>query len=551
MRVPEYCGDRSPARPESTCWTAGVLSLMLAGCIQVGPDYAPPDAPLASEWQGSDDERVETNPPDDDAWWRTLDDPVLSALVEMAPAQNPTVQIAGVRVLQARAQLGAAIGELYPQQQQVTGDLRYEKLSDRDSSSALLQEVQQDVGNRASLPSLRDHSFWITEFGIGAAWELDLWGKFRRSLESADADLLASIASYDDALVSLTAQLAATYVNIRTFEERLRLARDNAQSQRDSLRLTEVRYRNGETSETDVEQARSEYAETRSKIPQYQTGIAQNQNALSVLLGMPPANLDDLLQPSTGIPGAPAEVAVGIPADLLRRRPDIRSAEQQAAAQSALIGVTKAQLYPAFSLSGSFGFASSDINGASLADAFKWSSRTASFGPAVSWNLFNYGQITNQVRAQDASFQEAILSYQNTVLQAQQEVEDALASFLGAQDSAALLAEAVAAGERSVELALVQYREGATDYTTVLSAQQNLLEQQDQLAVTRGDVAQGLISLYRALGGGWQTHQELDFVRDDIREAMAGRTDWGSLLEGTTPAAIEQTTVPLVPAPEF
>jgi NodT family efflux transporter outer membrane factor (OMF) lipoprotein len=351
--------------------------------------------------------------------------------------------------------------------------------------------------------------------------------------------------------VSLTAEVASAYVNIRTFEERLRVTRENAQSQADSLRLTEVRFRDGESDQTDVEQARSEYAQTRSKIPEYQTGVAQNQHALSVLLGMPPANLDDLLQPSSGIPQAPAEVAIGIPADLLRRRPDIRSAEQQAAAQSALIGVTKAQLYPAFSLSGSFGFASSDIDGASLSDAFKWSSRTASFGPAVAWNLFNYGQITNQVRAQDASFQQSILSYQNTVLQAQQEVEDALASFLGAQDSAALLAEAVAAGERSVELALVQYREGATDYTTVLSAQQNLLEQQDQLAVTQGNIAQGLISLYRALGGGWQTYRGQDFVRDDIKEAMAGRTNWGGLLQDTTPAAVKDTTVPLVPAPEF
>jgi NodT family efflux transporter outer membrane factor (OMF) lipoprotein len=551
LQVFEYCDGGPLGHLRPSCWGAGFGLLALAGCIQVGPDYTSPEAPLAADWQKADDQRVATGLADDAAWWRTLNDPVLSALIEMAPAQNPTVQIAGVRVLQARAQLGAAIGELYPQQQQATAEVRYEKLSDRDSSSALLQEVQEDVGNRGDLPSLDDRSFWITEFGIGAAWELDLWGKFRRSLESADADLLASIASYDDALVSLTAEVASAYVNIRTFEERLRVTRENAQSQADSLRLTEVRFRDGETDETDVEQARSEYAQTRSKIPQYQTGIAQNQHALSVLLGMPPTSLDDRLQPSSGIPKAPAEVAIGIPADLLRRRPDIRSAEQKAAAQSALIGVTQAQLYPAFSLSGSFGFASSDIDGASLSDAFKWSSRTASFGPAVSWNLFNYGQITNQVRAQDASFQEAILSYQNTVLQAQQEVEDALASFLGAQDSAALLTEAVAAGERSVELALVQYREGATDYTTVLSAQQNLLEQQDQLAVTQGDIAQGMISLYRALGGGWQTHRGQDFVRDDIKEVMAARTDWGRLLQDTTPAAVEQTTVPLIPVPEF
>ncbi|MEM7024783.1 MAG: TolC family protein, partial [Pseudomonadota bacterium] len=506
---------------------------------------------LAEGWQETDDQRVDATPPADAAWWQTFDDPVLSRLVEMAPEQNPNVQIAGVRVLQARAQLGAAIGELYPQKQQVGGQVTYHRLSDRDPNSRLIREVQRDTGFGGDLPSLKTHDFWITEFGIGAAWELDLWGKFRRSLESADADLMASLASYDNALVSLTASVASTYVNIRTFEERLRITRENADSQEDSLRLAEVRFRNGESSETDVQQARSEFAETSSKIPEYQTGIQQNENALSVLLGMPPGGLAGVLQPSRGIPVAPAEVAVGIPADLLRRRPDIRSAEQEAAAQSALIGATEAQLYPAFSLSGSFGFGSSDIGGASLADAFKWSSRTVSFGPAVSWNLFNYGQITNQVRAQDANFQQAILSYQNTVLQAQQEVENALAGFLGAQDSAKLLTEAVAAGKRSVDLATVQYREGAADFTTVLTAQQNLFQQQDQLAVTQGNVALSMISLYRALGGGWQSRQGQDFVRGDIKEAMANRTDWGRLLDDTTPVAVEKTTVPPVPVPEF
>jgi len=262
---------------------------------------------------------------------------------------------------------------------------------------------------------------------------------------------------------------------------------------------------------------------------------------------MPPSNLEDLLGAGGPIPAAPAEVAIGIPADLLRRRPDIRSAEQQAAAQSAMIGATKADLYPAFSLSGTFGFLSTDIGGADLSDAFDWKSRVVSFGPAVVWNVLNYGQITNQVRAQDAAFQQAILSYQDTVLQAQQEVEDALASFLGAQASVALLVEAAAAARRSVDLATIEYREGATDYTTVLTAQQNLLEQQDQLAMTEGSVAQGLISLYRALGGGWQAREGEGLVRADIRDAMARRTDWGRLLEEEPP---EEAAHPM-PLPEF
>jgi outer membrane protein TolC len=264
----EYCAGGRRARPRPALWGAGFGVLAVAGCIQVGPDYTPPEAPLAPEWQEAEDQRVETSPPDDAVWWQSLDDPVLSALIEMAPAQNPNVQIAGVRVLQARAQLGSAIGELYPQQQEISGKLRYEQLSDRDPTSGRLREVQVDTGFDDDIPSLRDNSFWITEFGIGAAWELDFWGKFRRSLESADADLMASIASYDDALVTLTAEIASTYVNIRTYQERVRLTRDNADSQRDSLRLTEVQYRNGETSETAVEQAKSEYAQTRSKIPE-------------------------------------------------------------------------------------------------------------------------------------------------------------------------------------------------------------------------------------------------------------------------------------------
>jgi NodT family efflux transporter outer membrane factor (OMF) lipoprotein len=524
-----------------------VLALiMAAGCTKVGPDFAQPEALVAENWLASDDSRIKTTAIEDAAWWDSFNDPALSHLIAVAQQQNPSVQIAGVRVLQARAQLGATIGDLYPQKQQVFGEVTHERLSDHESTRGLTRDVAQRSGVRRNLPSLDDNSFWVTQFGVGASWELDLWGKFRRAIEAADANLMASVASYDDALVSLTAQVASTYVNIRTFEERLRIARENAESQRETLRLANVRFRNGETSQTDVEQARSEYAHTRSQIPQLEIGLRQSQHALSVLLGMPPSNLQDLLGDGGPVPAAPAEVAIGIPADLLRRRPDIRSAELQAAAQSAMIGATEAELYPAFSLSGTFGFLSTDIGDSELSDVFDWQSRVVSFGPAVVWNVFNYGQITNQVRAQDAAFQQAVLSYQNAVLQAQQEVEDGLVSFLGSQESVALLIEAVAAARRSVDLATIEYREGATDYTTVLSAQQNLLEQQDQLAVTQGDVAQGLISVYRALGGGWQTREGGDFVRADIKEMMAARTDWGGLLQKEPPDAARP-----FPAPEF
>jgi len=536
------------AWPGQRAGRAGALLLLaMSGCVKVGPDFVRPEAPLAASWLAADDPRIVTSAPEDPAWWQRFDDPKLSSLIQIAQQQNPSVQIAGVRVLQAGAQLAATIGDLYPQKQQLFGELTYKRLSEHDSSSGLARDVAPETGERPSL--LNDNSFWLTQFGLSASWELDLWGKFRRAIEASDASLMASLASYDDALVSLTAQVASAYVNIRTFEERLRIARENAEAQRETLNLADIRFRNGEVSETDTEQAKSEYAETRSQIPQLQIGLRQNQHALSILLGRPPSNLEDLLGSGGPIPAAPPQVAIGIPADLLRRRPDIRSAEQQAAAQSALIGATKAELYPAFSLSGTFGFLSTDIGNSDLSDAFDWKSRVVTIGPAVVWNVLNYGQITNQVRAQDAVFQQAILSYQNTVLQAQQEVEDGLASFLGNQETVALLSEAVAAARRSVDLAAAQYRAGATAYTTVLTAQQNLLQQQDQLAVTQGSVAQGLISLYRALGGGWETREAGDLVRADIEETMAKRTDWGGLLQ-EEPSGRDAAASP-VPVPAF
>jgi NodT family efflux transporter outer membrane factor (OMF) lipoprotein len=521
-----------------------LLLLAVTGCVKVGPDFVPPAAPLGEDWLSAEDPRIVTTAPEDPAWWRRFDDPKLSKLIRIAQQQNPTVQSAGVRVLQARAQLGATIGNLYPQKQQLFGGVTYKRLSDNDSSTGF----DHDVAKRLSLLS-SNNSFWITQFGVTASWELDLWGKFRRAIEASDANLMASVSNYDEALVSLTAQVASAYVTIRTYEERLRTARENAKSQQETLNLTTIRFRNGEVSETDPQQAKSEYAQTRSQIPQLEIGLRQNKHALSILLGRPPSNLEDLLGPGGPIPTAPPQVAIGIPADLLRRRPDIRSAEQQAAAQSAMIGATKAELYPAFSLSGTFGFLSTDIGNSDLSDAFDWKSRVASFGPAVVWNVFNYGQITNQVRAQDAGFQQAVLSYQNTVLQAQQEVEDGLVSFLGSQDTVELLSEAVAAARRSVDLAVAQYRAGAAGYTTVLTAQQNLLAQQDQLAVTQGSVAQGLISLYRALGGGWETRENQGFVRADIKETMAKRTNWGGLLQEAPDG--KDAAASLIPVPAF
>jgi outer membrane protein TolC len=223
-------------------------------------------------------------------------------------------------------------------------------------------------------------------------------------------------------------------------------------------------------------------------------------------------------------------VAVGIPAELLRRRPDIRNAELQAASQSALIGVAKADLYPSFSLTGAFSFLSSDAGTSNLTDLFLWKNRAVTFGPSFKWNFFNYGQITNSVRVQDARLQALLLNYQDTVLRAQREVEDGLVEFLKAQERMKLLQKSVDAARRSAELALTQYREGDTDYTTVLIAQQALLNEEDRLAGSQGDVPEGLISVYRALGGGWEIREGNEFIPPEIKEAMESRTNWGRLL---------------------
>jgi NodT family efflux transporter outer membrane factor (OMF) lipoprotein len=499
------------------------LMLALAGCIQVGPDFAPPTAAVSDQWMEQGDPRVDSTRAIDETWWTVFDDGVLDRLIDTAYKQNLPLLSAGVRVLQARAQLGVAIGQFYPQTQQAFGSIDY----NRRSARAPFQ-----TGASADLLE-----YWQNQIGLQAAWEIDFWGKFRRGIESADAALLASVATYDDVLVSLTADVATNYVQIRTLETRLEIARDNVAVQRESLNIAQIRFTAGTTSERDVQQARTVLASTEASIPQLEAALVQTKNALSVLLGMPPSPLDDLLAGSRAIPVAPPQVAVGIPAELLRRRPDIRAAELQAAAQSAQIGVAKADLYPAFSLTGNFGFLASDWSEYDLSDIFLAKSRTFSFGPSFQWNILNYGRIVNNVRVQDAAFQALLTNYQNAVLTAQREVEDGLICFLNAQQRTQLLELSADAAKRSQDLAVLQYREGITDFTTVLTAEQNLLQQQDALAVSRGEIPTNLIRTYRALGGGWEIREGQDLVPAQVREAMQRRTDWRGVL---TPAEAER-----------
>ncbi len=490
-----------------------LLVLLQFGCAKVGPDYVRPPVQVSPQWMGNESPFVDRSRAEDREWWRSFNDPVLDRLIDTAHRQNLSLRIAGVRVIEARAQLGVAVGRLYPQGQQVFGSLEYNRPS-----------------QNATFGSFLSGTYTQDQIGLSASWEIDFWGKFRRAIESADAALMASVADYDDVLVSLTSDVAATYILLRTLERRIGIAAKNVEAQTEGLRIAEARLRAGATSERDVEQARTILNDTRSAIPALQAQLQQARNALCILLGLTPGSLADMLAGPAPIPVAPPVVAVGIPADLLRRRPDIRSAEYQAMAQAAQIGVAKADLFPAFSLSGTFGFLSTDLERSNLGDLFRWSSRTYVAGPSISWNIFHYGRIVNSVRVEDARFQELLLFYQNTVLRAQQEVEDALAAFLRAQEQAEFLARSAESARGSLDLAAAQYRGGAVDFTTVLTSQQALLNEQDRLVSTLGEISRNLVGVYRAMGGGWQIREGTDLIPEDLKEVMAKRSDWGDLL---------------------
>ncbi len=498
---------------ESRLWFVALISIsLLSGCVSVGPDFHRPETVVSPNWMEAGDERVRSGPADYREWWKAFNDPVLDRIIDRAYRGNLTLRIAGLHVLEARAQLGIAIGSIFPQTQQASGSA---------------QRVRTSESAPQAFPSI---VYSEAQIGLNASWELDFWGRFRRGIESANAGWLATIADYDNAMVSLTADVADSYITIRTLEKRIAIARENVETQEESLKIAEARFHSGIVSQLDVEQAKTVLNNTFASIPSLETQLRQQKNALCVLLGSAPGDLTAVLEGASEIPVSPSQVVVGVPTDLLRRRPDIRSAEYQAEAQSAQIGVAKADLYPAFSLSGMFGFLSSDVGSSALADIFKWKSRTYQFGPSFEWNIFNYGRITNNVRLQDARFQELLITYQNAVLKAQQEVEDNMVAFLRAQERARYLSLSTAAARNALDLAVKQYRQGIRDFTTVLVAQQSLLNEQDNLAVTLGSISSGLVGVYRSLGGGWEIREGKDLVPPAIKEEMAKRTDWGELL---------------------
>ncbi len=494
---------------------AGALGT--TGCM-VGPNYERPEAPLNDTWQTTDGaERTLSG--ENAAWWEHFNDATLTSLVRSAHAQNLSLRAAGLRVLEARAARGIVVGRFFPQVQELSGSIANNQLS---------------INEAASPP---DRSFSTDGIGLQAAWELDFWGKFRRGIEASDAELLLSVADYDAVMVSLASDVAVSYILIRSLEERLVFARANVALQSETLDLTDTRFRAGAVSELDVSTARATLANTRALIPDLENALRQATLSLCVLLGRTPSDLSEALTPSAGapraLPEAPTQIASGIPADLLRRRPDVRAAERLAAAQSARIGQAVADLYPSISITGATGFVSSTFESArrpGLGNIFDANSFAGFIGLEVNWPVLNYGRIEGNIRVQDARYEQAVAGYQDSVLRAAADVEAGLSEFLRSRERTTHLGEAVEASKRSVELSLIQYRAGAVDFIRVNDAQSGLVVQQDSHVTARAAIALGAVRTYRALGGGWEVRGDQEFIDAATADRMRARTDWGGVL---------------------
>ncbi len=505
-----------------------VVAASLAACTTLGPDFEKPDTQLPAGWDAD-------STPESVAraayWWRLFDDPVLDELVEATADQNLDLQAAGLRIIQARAALGIADALRFPQQQTLSGNLTRRYQDDKAYNSANLN--------------------------FDVAWEMDIWGKYARGIESAQAGLYGTIASYDDILITITAEVARNYVNYRTAQERILLAEQNIAIQQRVVDITEIQHESGNVTELDVQQARTQLYSTEAALPSLRIAMAQSRNAIAVLLGRMPEQIDDILNrdaarvqekyrqridPESGILGrgdiaeydsysivpATPPLEPHIDAGLVARRPDIQVAELLARAQSARIGLTKTELYPQFFLTGSIGLSQKVLSDEAFTgtDAVK-----VSLGPGFRWNILNYGRINNQVRVEDALFQESLSNYNQTVLRAVQEVSNALVGYKQSLKQRKSRFDTVEASIRAFRISMIQYQDGLVSYQRLLSTVEKLTLNEDLYAQVKGNIANQVVALYKALGGGWQMRSGKPFVADDIKQQMRERTDWGDYLD--------------------
>ncbi|MGQ9605833.1 MAG: efflux transporter outer membrane subunit [Thermogutta sp.] len=478
-----------------------ILTVLLfaAGCMtsfrewihngfKVGPNYGPPNAEVGEAFLDSSEPGIRAGSADYVEWWNVFNDPTLNELVQTAYEENLPLKIAAERILEARAMLGVARGTWWPQQQEAIGSFA----RTQNSHKAF------PMSNFSKIPGFK-MAFDNWALGADLAWELDFWGRFRRMIESAEANVEAEEEAYNAALVLLQAETASTYIQLRTIDERLALAQENVALQKNTLAIAQARFEQGVVSQLDVHQAQAILANTEALIPMLQALRRVSENRLCTLLGEPPQDLDPILGPSGKIPQAPADVVVGIPADLLRRRPDVKRAERLAAAQCARIGIAEAEFYPHIAITGQIAYQAENFS-----DLFSGSSFSGMVGPGFRWNILNYGRIRNSVLMEDARFRQAVLGYQEAVLRANEEAEDMITAFLEEKRRLAALEQATQATAAASALAMAQYQEGLIDFQRVIDSQRALVQQQDALAESRGKVTLNLISVYKALGGGWE-----------------------------------------------
>lgn len=454
-----------------------LCACFIQGCMTAGPDYVPPDPSVPDAWHQKVAEEMKSGENSLQKWWTAFDDSVLNRLIARAAENNLSMKAAYAKMKESRAALGYALGEELP-------DIN-------SQGTARRQRSGEDFAS-----PLADNPANYFSLGLDSSWEIDFWGRIRRSVESAQAAYEASVEDYRDAMVLLYAEIASVYTDVRTLQDRIRYAQNNIKAQKDSLRITRARLRAGIAPELDVRQAELNLSRTESVLPSLKSSLIQSLNRLSVLVGRPPYALHKELSAHGPVPRPPQKLIVPIPADILRQRPDIRSAERRLAAQTARIGVATGSLYPRFSISGTLGLEASS-------GLFDTGGRYWSFGPSFRWNLFDGGRIRSQIQMEEARTEQALAAYELTVLNALEDVEDSMAAYANESIRLDTLKRSVAAARKSVTLVQTLYKTGLTDFQNVLDMERTLFEQQDTFAVSQGLVTRNLIRIYKALGGGW------------------------------------------------
>jgi len=451
--------------------------LAIAGCT-VGPDYHPQEAKMPLGWASTTP--IKTTPAYADIvdWWTKFNDPNLTSLVERATNTNLDLLQAQARIRQARAARGIAVGGLWPTAD-VSGSYERGRFPDSGGSNAATRNLFQT--------------------GLDAVWEIDIFGGVRRSVEAADADVKVAVEDHRDVLVTLVSEVALNYIELRGFQQEIVIAQNNLAAQQQTAELTRKRFQGGLVGSLDVANADAQVATTASQIPQLETAAQQAIYNLSVLLGLKPTALLKELSPTNSIPATPPDVPIGIPSELLRRRPDIRRAEAKIHGATSRIGVATADLYPKFNLTGSVNFQNDQLHG-----LINWKDRFWTVGPAVDWQIFSAGRVSSNIELQKALQQESVLAYQKTVFTALQDVENALVAYAKEHERRKLLVDAVAANRKVVELATQLYMHGQTDFLNVLDAQRSLFVSEDSLVQSTRNLSTDLVALYKALGGGWE-----------------------------------------------